>query len=221
MSWILYPYSEMWLTLTVQLTTNLENSTEDTGDGCCFKQQRALLWHAIHFRFLSLSLTHAHREAIVYSLWRTTDTASQPTPALSRLVAPFAVPVYINTRLETSRVAALPSEQHRHFARTRTPTGASPRRENEMMMVRWVEGRGSAGDRDHFLLLSLSLSQWCGNSVRACDLICLPACFPPCGPRGEMERFSSDSGRPVLRAKIGLMNKPWTMWLSYVTRAHE
>lgn len=39
---------------------------------------------------------------------------------------------------------------------------------------------------------------------------CLPACCPP-RPEEEMERFSSDSGRPVLWAKVGLMNKPYTV----------
>lgn len=44
---------------------------------------------------------------------------------------------------------------------------------------------------------------------------------PPSPPgHCKVESFSSDPGHPVLWAKIGLMNKPSGVYLSYVTTAH-
>lgn len=138
----------------------LRTRREDMLNGWCFKQQRALLWHAFYLNFSLSPFSLTHTEAIVYSLWRTTDTASQPTPVLSGSVASFAVPVYINARTQTSRVAALPSE---HAALTSTHTDISPqahvrrwsRRENEMMMVRWDGWKKQSRWRTSF-----SLSLW-------------------------------------------------------------
>lgn len=74
-----------WKTYSTIEIKHGKTRIEDMWSCWFFKQQRALLWHAC-----KLCL----REATVYSQWRTTDTASQPTPVLSRLVASCSVALH-------------------------------------------------------------------------------------------------------------------------------
>lgn len=166
--------------------------------GWCVKQQRALLWHASYL-IISHSLSYTQRSYSVFSVMHSSLSASSCPIHTAGIICSTALHKYMHVDIQCCSVN-LGSVQH--LDANMYAHGA-----DEKMKWWWSNRRGSRGDWHHFLL---SIFRWSGKSARVFDHICLHACCS-LRPEEEMERFSSDSGRPVLWAKVGLMNKPCTM----------
>lgn len=158
--------------------------------------------------FLSLRLSHTHRSHRVFSVthnWHSLSANSCPLQ-IGSIICSAGLHKYMHVDNQSSSV------NFRTVAHLNTHINTHPHRRmytdeaGEKTKWWWSDGWMEEAEQVTEIVFSFSLSEVVILSESAISFACLPV-FPP-EARGEMERFSSDSGRPVLWAKIGLMNKP-------------